>query len=227
MDSFNWTCPYCNTKTTIIQSTNFSDEIHFYNSPSVDKYLGLRTTFTVCPNPECREYSINASLHRAGYNGTLGREFLANDSLLQFWNLKPQSFAQPQPEYIPEPIRSDYFEACNILTASPKASATLSRRCLQGMIRGFWKISKSRLKDEIDALEDKVDVETWSAIDSLRKIGNVGAHMEKDTNLIIDVDPDEAQLLIKLIEDLFVDWYVVRHERSERYKKLRESAENK
>lgn len=48
------------------------------------------------------------------------------------------------------------------------------------MIRDFWGIVQSRLKDEIDALKDKVDPETWQAIDVVREIGNIGAHVEKD-----------------------------------------------
>ena len=35
-----------------------------------------------------------------------------------------------------------------------------------------------------------------------RSIGNIGAHMAKDKNLIIDIDPDEADHLIQLIENL-------------------------
>ena len=42
------------------------------------------------------------------------------------------------------------------------------------MIRDFWGIVQSRLKDEIDALKDKVDPETWQAIDAVREIGNIG-----------------------------------------------------
>ena len=34
---------------------------------------------------------------------------------------------------------------------------------------------------------------------AVRKVGNIGAHMEKDINVIVDVDPDEAQHLIGLI----------------------------
>ncbi|HXC44108.1 MAG TPA: DUF4145 domain-containing protein [Candidatus Dormibacteraeota bacterium] len=98
---------------------------------------------------------------------------------------------------------------------SPKASATLSRRCLQGIIRGFWGVSKARLVDEIEAIKDKTDPLTWNAIDAVRKIGNIGAHMEKDINIIVDVDPDEAQLLIELIEILVKEWYIAKHQREE------------
>lgn len=132
---------------------------------------------------------------------------------LQAWHLRPQSSAQPMPNYIPGPIREDYDEACLIKSLSPKASATLARRCLQGIIRDYWGLSKGRLVDEIKAIEDKTDPLTWKAIDSVRKIGNIGAHMEKDINLIIEVDDTEADLLINLIEILVKDWYVARHER--------------
>jgi len=95
------------------------------------------------------------------------------------------------------------------------------------MIRDFWKISKPRLKDEIDALEERVDPQTWDAIDSVRKIGNIGAHMEADINVIVDVDPDEATLLIGLIETLLADWYIARHNREERMAKIKAVAEQK
>jgi len=37
--------------------------------------------------------------------------------------------------------------------------------------------------------------------------------MEKDINVIIEVDSDEASKLIGLIELLIRDWYILRHER--------------
>jgi hypothetical protein len=117
-------------------------------------------------------------------------------------------------------LRNDYEEAAKILELSPKASATLSRRCLQGIIRDFWGVSKSRLIDEIAAIEDKVDPLTWKSIESVRKVGNIGAHMEKDINLIIDVEPKEAYLLMQLIELLFEEWYVHRHERELKLKAI-------
>ena len=37
--------------------------------------------------------------------------------------------------------------------------------------------------------------------------------MEKDIDLIVPVEPEEAQLLIGLIEMLFEEWYVARNTR--------------
>jgi hypothetical protein len=143
-----------------------------------------------------------------------------NEELLETWKLIPPSAAKVFPDYVPQAIRDDYLEACLIRDLSPKASATLSRRCLQGIIRGYWGVSKVRLVDEIEAIKDKTDALTWEAIDAVRKIGNIGAHMEKDINVIVDVDPKEAQLLIGLIEGLIKDWYVAKHDREEHLKSI-------
>jgi hypothetical protein len=226
MGDFNWTCPYCHNKTTIIESTNYSGGVHYYHSPGIDGNIGLLSKIIVCPNPECKQYTISAILYKTTKN-QYQQDIIDKSAPLFSWELKPESAAIPQPDYIPLQIAQDYYEACLILNKSPKASATLSRRCLQGMIRNFWGISRNRLKDEIDALEEKLEPSVWKAIDSLRKIGNIGAHMEKDIDLIIDVEPYEAKLLLKLIEDLFVDWYVVRHEREERYKNIAQIADDK
>ena len=39
--------------------------------------------------------------------------------------------------------------------------------------------------------------------------------MEKDINLIVDIEPEEAQKLIKLIELLLQQWYIERHNQQE------------
>jgi Domain of unknown function (DUF4145) len=88
------------------------------------------------------------------------------------------------------------------------------------MIRDFWKIQKPRLIEEIEGLKDKVDSLTWDAIDALRKLGNIGAHMEKDVNMIIDVDAAEAGKMISLIEILVKEWYVAREEKHARLSQL-------
>lgn len=91
----------------------------------------------------------------------------------------------------------------------------------------FNPFSKTRLIDEINAIEDKVDPLTWKSIDAVRKVGNIGAHMEKDINLIIEVDPEEASLLLELIELLFEEWYIHRHEREKKLNAIVAIAERK
>jgi len=220
MPPFHWTCPYCDRDTTITDSDysvkNF--DLSIYTSGG---YRYFKSSMVVCPNPKCRNFTLSLSMYEYIYEkDQLGGRKWNVGKELQTWNLLPTSVAKVFPDYIPKPIRDNYLEACLIRDLSPKASATLSRRCLQGMIRHFWGIQKGRLVDEIDAIKDKTDASTWSAIDAVRKVGNIGAHMEKDIDVIVDVDPQEAQLLIGLIELLMKDWYIAKHDREERLKSI-------
>lgn len=215
--AFNWTCPYCDTKTTINNDNYTASE----NPMTIENKEGsrlIRNEWIVCPNEDCKRITLIAHLIKYTWDAPYGR--YKKEETLKTWRLLPSSSAKVFPDYIPLPLRQDYEEAAAILDLSPKASATLSRRCIQGIIRGFWGISKGRLIDEINAISDKVDPLTWESIDSVRKVGNIGAHMEKDINLIIDVDQKEASLLIGLIELLFEEWYIHKHEREEKLKAI-------
>ena len=139
----------------------------------------------------------------------------------------PRKVIRQFPEYIPQQIRQDYEEATSILNDSPKAAAPLYRRCLQGMIRDFWGVSEKRLVDEIKKLEGKLPIAQWKAIDGLRKIGNIGAHMESDVNTIIDIDEGEAEKLGKLIELLMEKWYIARHDEEKLLQEITSISEEK
>lgn len=149
------------------------------------------------------------------------------DEELGKWRLIPASAARVLPDYIPQVIRKDYEEACAILAASPKSAATLARRALQGMIRDFWGVTAGTLYNEIEQLKGKVQQEDWEAIDATRKVGNIGAHMQEDINVIVEVDEGEAAKLIGLIEILVDDWYVHRHDRQEHLASVVDIAEDK
>ena len=56
---------------------------------------------------------------------------------------------QIYPDYIKEDIRNRYNEACSVLYLSPKASAVLSRYCMQGMIRDLWGTDRNNLNQEL------------------------------------------------------------------------------
>ena len=215
-----WTCPYCNRPCTVGEEDVRILSGQNYISEEYGTYRAY-TRIIVCPNPECRQQTVSLTVK------DVDTKYDIDNKTIYQWDLLPESSAKPFPEYIPLQIRNDYEEACLIKSKSPKASATLSRRCLQGIIRDFWGVKKGRLVDEINELQEKIDPITWDAINSVRHVGNIGAHMEKDVNLIIDVDPEEAGLLIWLIETLLADWYVQRHERQQRMSGLVRVAERK
>lgn len=203
---------------------------------SLEGALPFQSSYTTiaygCTNPQCRRISLSLDLFGFVYNGPVGRQ---QKYLTQ--RLLPRSNSKPQPDYIPLALREDYEEACAIRDLSPKAASTLVRRCLQGMIRDFCGINnKPTLDKEIKALKALVDegkapsgvtAESVNAIDHVRSIGNIGAHMERDIDLIVEVDPNEAQVLIELVQMLFEEWYVARHQRQERLERIKDIAETK
>lgn len=208
MEAFSWTCPFCSQSATITEQSIHSGSVRL----SLENKHGAKLlfiNFTVCPNPKCKEYTLSATLFNTIWQD---REWILK-SKVKDWKLIPPSQAKVFPDYVPEAVRNDYQEACLIRDLSPKASATLARRCLQGMIRHFWNVKGKNLKEEIKKIEKMVDPLTWKAIDAVRGVGNIGAHMEKNIDLIIDVAPNEAGLLIGLIETLIKEWYIHKHER--------------
>lgn len=231
---FNWECPFC-SKAQVVTAANFDENKLFLNNTveSASGHSGLKVSHTRCSNPECNKITLKTSLHKI--KSVNGRNYLSDDVELA-WKLIPDSYAKQQPDCVPKVLQNDYYEACKIRDLSPKASATLARRCIQGMIRDFCNISKDTLFLEIKELkklseagnlprgvtEDSID-----AIDHLRGIGNIGAHFEKDINLIIDVEPDEAQALIELIEMLFEEWYVAREKRQSRLNDIKKISVDK
>lgn len=121
----------------------------------------------------------------------------------------------PVPAEVPESIANDYVEACNVLSISAKASAALSRRCLQQILRshGYW---GKDLAKEIDSLLNETDpkkalpLRLRETIDAIRNFGNFAAHPNenKATLEIIDVEPHEAEWCLETIEELFEHFYV-------------------
>ncbi len=222
----NFKCPYCNQPTTITNPNKFDSWEKIQIEASDKGEIGISVNAITCPNTECKKLYLEVTLTNSERSERTQWQ-IKPTKVIQKWKLLPESHAKVLPNYIPPAIQEDYYEACRIRDISPKASATLSRRCLQGMIRDFWNIKKPKLKEEIDALEGLVDSLTWEAIDSVRQVGNIGAHMEKDINLIIEVDPQEAQLLIELIEQLIEDWYVEKFQKEQRLNKIKSLAEEK
>jgi hypothetical protein len=220
----------------VTQNNVSRNGFHFYVTTPDIGHIGLCGEAIVCSNPDCNKVTVTAFVRQASRNSSGTAFFPMGAKVIERIRMMPDSMAKPQPDYIPFALREDYSEACRIRELSPKASATLARRCLQGMIRDFCGIKKSRLIDEIKALKEEVEKgnapkgvseESVEAIDHVRHVGNIGAHMEKDINLVVEVDPGEAQALIELIETLFDECYVQRHKREERLAKVKEISEGK
>ncbi len=208
-----WECPYC-MKIFRLDSDqmDFSYLVTSNDENTNTAAITLSGTFWC---PDCLKPSIylsdyvNCTISR--YNNVEFPDYNGDEIQNSYTMIYPEKRGKNYPEYIPEPIRRDYLEAVKIVNHSPKASATLARRCLQGMLVDKWTVSKQKkLYAQIDEIRDRVTEKTFNAIDAVRKIGNIGAHMKNPNVSAIDDSPitaSDAEVLIALIEVLIKTWY--------------------
>jgi hypothetical protein len=106
-------------------------------------------------------------------------------------------------------------EACEVLSISAKASAALSRRCLQTMLHEHGYRARD-LAQEIQLILDEKDtakaipVTLRQSIDGIRHFGNFSAHPITDvtTLQIISIESGEAEQCLETTEEMFQHFYV-------------------
>lgn len=158
-----------------------------------------------CPNPACNKFIFY--LANGAWNGysiiNMKREILV-------W---PRAFSRtPLSPEVPSEYSNEYNEASVILSDSPKASAALSRRCLQRLLRDVQKVKPGDLSNEIQQLIDSKTLPSHlvDSIDAIRNIGNFGAHpiKSKQSGEIFDVEPGEAEWNLDVLESLFDHYFI-------------------
>lgn len=127
--------------------------------------------------------------------------------------VRPRAPARsPLPPDVPDAFADDYREACMVLADSPKASAALSRRCLQNLLRAKAGVKPSDLSKEIEEAMKSAGLPSQLSelLDAVRHIGNFGAHPIKSnsTGEIVDVEPLEAEWSLDVLEGLFDFFFV-------------------
>lgn len=168
----------------------------------------------LCPNPKCKKlvlYLVNAATTGIGVSWHINHKIIKKSILI--W---PKGISRsPVSPAVPKEFADDYTEACLVLTDSAKASAALSRRCLQRLLRDTAKVKPGNLADEIQQVIDsgKLPSHLVEAIDVIRNIGNFAAHpiKSKSTGEIVPVEPGEAEWNLDVLESLF-DFYFVQPE---------------
>src|SRR5438105_570511 len=99
----------------------------------------------------------------------------SNDVEIASYLVRPKTAGRPpiSPD-VPNKYAEDYNEACLVLADSPKASAALSRRCLQLLLRDESKVKPQDLYSEIQEILDRDNLPSHIAesIDAVRNIGN-------------------------------------------------------
>jgi hypothetical protein len=112
----------------------------------------------------------------------------------------PQVGGAPPPhEEMPPQIREIYEEARGVLPASPRASVTLLRVVLEGLLKeaGY---RQERLADRLEkAREDgKLSASTYKLAETLRYAGNAAAHYEP-----WKIDPSQGEEDREMVYHLF------------------------
>jgi Domain of unknown function (DUF4145) len=139
-----------------------------------------------------------------------------SDWLLEWRMVYPIGASRgPVSPEVPEEIAKDYVEACNVLPISAKASAALSRRCLQTILHASG-YDTGNLAKEIALLLNESDpkkaipLRLRGTIDAIRHFGNFGAHPidDKAALQIIEVEPHEAEWCLDILEECFEHFYV-------------------
>lgn len=120
----------------------------------------------------------------------------------------------PVAHEVPKEFSEDYIEACLVIGDSPKASAALSRRCLQHILREKAGVTNpNNLAKAIDEVvnDPRIPTDISASLDAVRNIGNFSAHPNKSLNTgeIVAVEAGEAEWCLEVIEILF-DFYFVR-----------------
>jgi len=127
--------------------------------------------------------------------------------------VRPKGIARTAlPPDVPEEFAADYRDACLVLPDSPKASAALSRRCLQNLLREKAETTKKDLADQIDEVLTPRQLPPYLAgdLDAIRNIGAFAAHplKSKSTGEILDVEPEEAEWNLNVLEGLFTFYFI-------------------
>lgn len=149
--------------------------------------------------PACSEPIIRVRQFRAGF--------------FQIHSAFPNKPAlRPVPAEVPDPFRQDFLEACDVIESSPKASAALSRRNLQAILREKASTKKKDLADQIDEViaSGHLPTHILEGLDAVRNIGNFAAHAIKSTSTgeIVEVEPGEAEWNLDVLESLFDHYFV-------------------
>jgi hypothetical protein len=118
-------CPHC------LVGINYEPQLL---NAGTDEDPGLTWVIETSECPECHRRILALVLGECGFYGGGAVSQIITTVSRRY--VHPKSATRPVPIEVPDPIAQDYLEAAEVLAASPKASAALSRRCPDGPARG-------------------------------------------------------------------------------------------
>ncbi|MCX6833674.1 MAG: DUF4145 domain-containing protein, partial [candidate division Zixibacteria bacterium] len=123
--------------------------------------------------PECDKLIVMLFCYESA--NYVGHDYQFGRITEEIMALPRGSSRPPCPPGVPANLRDDYTESALVLPDSPKASAALSRRCLQSLLRDRCKVKPAKsLDSEIQELLDRNELPTYIAksLDAIRNVGN-------------------------------------------------------
>lgn len=198
-------CPHCRTTVRFEQVAFQLDGQNF----------GARATVTLTTPSNHRLYLAVAGCPDCGRvvistvaAGEPGQSDTSSD--IQLW---PDSANRPlasEVEAEAPSLANDFREAVAVFAKSKKASAALSRRCLQFVLVHKGAATEKDLAKQIDQVLPTLPSDLAANVDAVRHVGNFAAHPMKSqqTGDIVDVEEGEAEWLLDVLEGLFDFYYV-------------------
>lgn len=204
------TCPHCNVVVYFSESTiGHGGKSHGVMDPLMFRTMSdfkLEVCSAGCPN--CGQPVIQAL--RLIWPGGLNTPTKLQHLNQLLWPDSSNRVVPPEVEQDSPNLANDFREAASVFPKSKKASAALSRRCLQFILNNKGGTKASDLSKQIDEVLEQLPSELAQNVDAIRNIGNFAAHPKKSTHSgeIVDVEDEEAEWLLDVLEQL-LDYYYV------------------
>lgn len=199
-------CPHCQVDffdQWYVSQVSVSSAARLVFADHGEDTVDARARSTTCPS--CKKPTVQFWIEGGG---TSNKCFEAQ--------IFPRSgqFRGPPPE-VPTSIAGDYIEANEVLSVSPKASAALSRRCLQSVLATHGYSGRDLVK-QIESVLTETDTSKAlpsgikANLDAIRNFGNFSAHpiTDQTTLQVIEVEVGEAEWCLEILLDLFDHFYV-------------------
>lgn len=235
-------CPFCEifSRTEVITFAYRSEFKYQEVHQNQDKITEINHSFNhicfpfdcICDCLNCRQgvfVKVQAKVQKEDFINLSFNSYLG-EILEVFPKLENSKKSPVIPFEVPERYSRYFLEALQIIDISPTASAALSRRILQNILRDEFDLGEYSLAKEIEDFVALSGIPSYlsDAVDAIRNIGNFAAHPLKDksTGEVAEVEPGEAEWLIEVLNTLFDFTFVQPKRLEERRKQLNQKLES-
>ncbi len=128
-------------------------------------------------------------------------------------------------EAVPSKYAIRYQKASKILSICPDSSASAVRKCIELILEDEFGAKSEKLFDKIEEIKTKLSPELYEDFNRLRKMGNFGTHIHKNskTGELLSIEKEEAEFALMLLNELFEECFI----KPARKKKISEQFDEK